>query len=210
MDQAVDVPPREDNSLARLIGLSDAVFAIALTLLVLDLKVPDLDTPTNAMLMHELRKEVPSFLSYLLSFYIVASYWLSHREVLKSVTVMHPQLIRHTLPLLLLVSVLPFPTSLLGRYASEPFSFVIYAGVNVAALAMVLLLQRDVRALGLADKPADRRIWVREEWARWLDIVVYLLCVPAGYLFGARGSLVFLLLLAPRFAPQRWRRRTTA
>ena len=201
-------PGREDNSLSRLFGLSDAVFAISLTLLVLDLKVPDLSNPTNAQLMHAVAAESSTFLSYLLSFYVVAGRWVTHRTLMRSVTASHPRLVQHTLFLLLLVGVLPYPGSLLGNYASEPISVVIYGTVNALAALTLLLLQRDVRALGLSAAPTDRRIWVASEWALWLDLLVFLLSIPAAYLFGVRGTWVYALLVLHRFTPlwRRWRR----
>ncbi len=205
-------PDRDDNSLSRLFGLSDAVFAISLTLLVLDLKVPALNHPTNAQLIHAVRAESSTFLSYLLSFYVVAGRWVTHRTLMRSVTASHPRLVQHTLFLLLLVGVLPFPGSLLGNYASEPFSIVIYGAVNALAALTLLVLQRDVRALGLTTAPADRRIWVSSEWSLWFDLLVFLLSIPAGYLFGAPGTIIYVLLVVHRFVPlwRRWRHQPAA
>ncbi|HEY3692918.1 MAG TPA: TMEM175 family protein [Pseudonocardiaceae bacterium] len=63
----------EDNSLGRLLTLSDGVFAIAMTLLAVDLRVPELPDPvTNTALLDELGRELPSILTFLLSFYVVA------------------------------------------------------------------------------------------------------------------------------------------
>jgi uncharacterized membrane protein len=102
----------EDNSLGRLLALSDGVFAIAMTLLALDLRVPDLGSdPSDAMLRHALRDDIPSYLSYVISFYVVAGYWVGHRRLMRSVVTPHPVLARHTLALLLLVAALPFPSS---------------------------------------------------------------------------------------------------
>lgn len=70
----------DDNSAGRLLTLADGVFAIALTLLSLDVKVPsDLPAhPTDANLRHALAHNSGSYLAFLLSFYVVAVYWGRH------------------------------------------------------------------------------------------------------------------------------------
>ncbi|MFL6150390.1 MAG: TMEM175 family protein [Pseudonocardiaceae bacterium] len=133
----------EDNSLGRLLTLSDGVFAIAMTLLAVDLRVPELPDPvTNTALLDELGRELPSILTFLLSFLRRRDYWFSHHRLMRSVTTTHPRLLRHTMPLLLVVAAMPFPTSLLGRYASVPIALALYGVVNVLA---VLWLRHDDR-----------------------------------------------------------------
>ncbi len=186
----------EDNSLGRLLALSDGVFAIAMTLLALDLRVPDLGDPTtDAQLRHALVLEAPSILTFLVSFYVVASYWVFHRLLMRSVTATHPRLMVHTLPLLLLVAALPFPSSLLARYASEPTSLVIYGLVNVAASLILLWLRHDIEAYGLSTAPADQGAWFRNGWALWGNVVVFALCIPAGYVLHGSAPFVLLLLI---------------
>jgi hypothetical protein len=120
------------------------VFAIAMTLLALDLRVPELPDPvTNTALLDELGRELPSILTSLLSFYVVANYWFSHHRLMRSVTTTHPRLLRHTLPLLLVVAAMPFPTSLLGRYASVPIALALYGVVSVLAVLLLWLRHDD-------------------------------------------------------------------
>jgi uncharacterized membrane protein len=107
----------KDNSLGRLLTLSDGVFAIAMTLLALDLRVPDLHDATNASLQHALRHQVPNYLSFLISFYVVASYWRRHRRLMRSVD---SALIDQTVLLLLLVAAMPFPAPYSASTARKP------------------------------------------------------------------------------------------
>jgi uncharacterized membrane protein len=98
-------------------GLSDGVFAIAMTLLVLDLKVPDL---SHHELDHHLSAALASqggaYFAYALSFYVVGRLWLGHHRLFRHVTEADERLLRLNLLVLLFVGVLPFPTALLGRY----------------------------------------------------------------------------------------------
>jgi uncharacterized membrane protein len=201
-----------DNSLGRLLTLADGVFAIAMTLLALDLHVPDLggDTATNAELLHALGEEVPSFATYLLSFYVVASYWTTHHRLMRSVQVTHPRLQIHTLMLLTLVAALPFPSGLLARYASTPVALSVYGVVNVLASLMLLWLRHDIRAYGLSAGPADEDARFRTGWVGWGRVAVFALCIPAGFVLGGKGPwvLALLVVVVATAAPwSRWRNR---
>jgi uncharacterized membrane protein len=187
-----------DNSLGRLLTLSDGIFAISMTLLALDLQVPNIGShPSDESLRHALAANADSYWSFLLTFYVVASYWRRHRRLMRSVVTTHPALIRDTLALLLLVAAMPFPASLLGRYGSEPISLAIYGGVNALATLSLIVASADVRRLGLADRDLSATDdYARSQWG-WLNFVVFLLCVPAGYVFGGKGLYVLLLLAVP-------------
>ena len=96
---AAGIPRKtEDNSLGRLLALSDGVFAIAMTLLALDLTVPDNlgSHPTSQQLIHALAQHTDRYWSFLLSFYIIAIYWGAHRRLMRSVTAFNPNLVRDT------------------------------------------------------------------------------------------------------------------
>jgi uncharacterized membrane protein len=184
-----------DNSVGRLLTLSDGVFAIAMTLLALDLKVPDVGNhPSDVALRHQLAANADSYLSYLLTFAIIAAYWVRHRRLLRSVVTIEPALIRDTLLLLLLVAAMPFPASLLGRYGSEPISLAIYAAMNVLANIVVIVTKWDVRRLGLVDHAADTAHDLATSAAAWATLGVFILCIPAGYVLGRQGPYALLLL----------------
>jgi len=185
----------EDNSLGRLLALSDGVFAIAMTLLALDLRLPDVgDKAGPDEVAAAVGEVVPHVLTFLLSFYVVAACWRAHHRIMRSVTRAHWRVTRETLGLLCLVAALPFPSSLLAEHAGAPISLAVYGAVNVVAAALLLLLRHDVRAFGLAAEPADPAAQQRAGIEMWGNLVVFALCVPAGYLFGSWGALVLVLL----------------
>ena len=198
------IPPRtEDNSLGRLLTLSDGVFAIAMTLLALDLTVPsDLGShPTSQQLIHALAQHSDRYWSFLLSFYVIAIYWGAHRRLMRSVVTFHPVLVRDTVFLLLLVAAMPFPASLLGQYGSTPFAVALYGAVNALATLALILLTYDVRrcdpAARKGETPADKAA----AWTRWANLAAYLLFIPAAYLLGSNGPYVFLLLILTNQVP---------
>jgi uncharacterized membrane protein len=187
-----------DNSLGRLLTLSDGIFAIAMTLLALDLKVPDVGAhPSDASLRHALAANADSYWSFLLTFWVIAGYWLRHRRLMRSVVRSHDTLIRDTVILLLLVAAMPFPASLLGRYGSEPISLAIYGGVNALATLCLTVMSADVRRLGLADSRLSATDDYAHLWTRWYTLAVFVVCIPGGYVLHRRGPYLLLLLLVP-------------
>ncbi|MFJ4923772.1 TMEM175 family protein [Streptomyces sp. NPDC088725] len=182
-----------ERATIRMFGLADAVFAIAMTLLALDLRVPDLGGhTTDQELRHALGDQSSHYLAFLLSFYVVGSYWRRHRTETRSVVVSHAALVRWTLFLLLTVCAMPFVTGLLASYGSETgFALVTYAGVNACAVASLLMI-RYVAGRHRSSPDVGTETQKHE---LWLDLVAFLLSVPAAYVFPGNGSLTMAGLL---------------
>lgn len=129
----------------RLTALSDGIYAIAMTLLVLDVSVPDDLDPER---FHQaLAKVGPQLGAWGLSFAILASMWRDQRRILHQVRRVNTVLVRLTLASLAAVSLLPFPASLLSEYGfREPTAVAYYAItaalINLLHLAMVLTVWR--------------------------------------------------------------------
>jgi uncharacterized membrane protein len=201
---------REDNSLGRLLTLSDGVFAIAMTLLAFNLAVPDLGShPSDATLRHALAHNSASYLSFLVSFYVIANYWHRHRRLMRFVVTTHPRLIRDTMLLLLIVAAIPFLASLLGHYGGTPFALALYGAFNALATLTLLQIARDVRRFKLVGHHARVSGETPSRWAAVNNLAVFLLCIPAGYALGSNGPWVLVLLAAPLGLPllRRLRRR---
>jgi uncharacterized membrane protein len=195
----------EDNSLGRLLTLSDGVFAIAMTLLALDLRVPDIHNATNATLQHALRHQTPNYLSFLISFYVVFGYWGRHRRLMRSVETVDSALIGQSVFLLLFVAAMPFPASLLGQYGSKAISIVIYAGLNAAAVLSMLRLHQIVRSHRLAPHavPDPEHDDVPELIA---TLGVFLICIPTAYAFPGNGPWPLVLLVFVQRVRPLWHR----
>lgn len=107
----------ETNPNSRLEAFSDGVFAIALTLLIIDIKIPPTATiNTSHDLWLALRHILPSLGAFLLSFVIILITWVNHHAALKFITKSSPPFIYANGLLLLSVVFIPFPTALLGEY----------------------------------------------------------------------------------------------
>jgi uncharacterized membrane protein len=120
----------------RIEALSDGLYAIALTLLVLELKLPSLgEAATNADLLQALRALMPKVLTWFLSFWVMAVLWLSQVRVYHLVHSLSRAMVRLELIQLACVSLMPFSTALIGEHGNLPLAAVIYAG-NMLAITL--------------------------------------------------------------------------
>jgi uncharacterized membrane protein len=176
-----------------------------MTLLALDLRVPDLHDATNATLQHALRQHVPNYLSFFISFYVVVSYWGRHRRLMRSVEIVDSALIGQTIFLLLFVAALPFPAALLGQYGSKAISIDIYSGLNAIAVITLLRLHHIVRSHHLAPHaiPDPEHDDVPELIA---TLGVFLVCIPTAYVFPGNGAWPLVLLVLTQRVRPLWRR----
>jgi uncharacterized membrane protein len=120
--------------LERLVFFSDAVFAIAMTLLVIDVRLPELAGQiSDGDLADALGEVWPRVFAYALSFSVIGIYWLAHWRRYLLVERTNEGLARLNLLLLGLVAFIPFPTSLLGQYGDRPLVVALYAVVLALA-----------------------------------------------------------------------------
>lgn len=111
----------EAKETGRIEAFSDGVFAIAVTLLVLELKVPALaEEATNSDLWSALLSRWPSYLAYLVSFATILIVWVNHHRLFTIITRSDSRLLFLNGALLLVVTTIPFPTALLAEYLEKP------------------------------------------------------------------------------------------
>ncbi|MEI7587257.1 TMEM175 family protein [Runella sp.] len=108
---------------ARLETFSDGVFAIVITLLILNISVPDVPLE---QLPAALLSIWPKILSYIISFFLIGLYWIGHHLYFDKIERVDGSFLLLNLMLLLLISFMPFPTSLLGKYPYQPLPLFLY------------------------------------------------------------------------------------
>lgn len=186
------------REMERIVYFSDAVFAIAITLVVLQMRVPAGLSPTE--LTAALIEIWPKYLSYLISFTVIGSFWRAHHRIFRHIRAYDERLIYSNLLFLMCVAFLPFSASLIGEYGSQPVAFEIYAS-NVAATGLLLggtwwHATRDGRLTGGDLDPGLIRQLITEQ----LSLpVIALVFVPITLFFGvtvAGYSVVTFLLMA--------------
>lgn len=119
----------------RIVNFSDGVFAIAITILILNIDVPE--GLSTAEVTARVLSLWPEYLGYVISFLVLAVYWQAHHRVFRPIRRYDVTLVWLNFLFLMAICFLPFPTSLLGEYGGEQVSVVIYAAD--AALASLLL-----------------------------------------------------------------------
>ncbi|HUW01995.1 MAG TPA: TMEM175 family protein [Acidimicrobiales bacterium] len=124
----------------RVVALSDGVFAIIITILVLEIAVPE-DLPEQSLLqaLEDLR---PTFVAWVISFLLTGMFWVAHRDVFARVRVVNRDLVWLNLLFLLPVSLIPFAASVLGQYPDEPVAMHLYGVVLITATLMRFVLYR--------------------------------------------------------------------
>jgi uncharacterized membrane protein len=119
----------------RLLAFSDGVFAIAITLLVLSIPVPDIpphDPRANARLLDALLGLTPNLGGFALSFVLVGAHWMIHHRLFRQVTRIHRRLMWLNLLALLGICLVPFATTVLIRYGDTPTGAIAYASLQIA------------------------------------------------------------------------------
>ncbi|MGE3957607.1 MAG: TMEM175 family protein [Vicinamibacterales bacterium] len=146
----------------RLESFSDGVFAIVITLLVLELKLPDV---SYEALGRSLLQLLPSISAYVLSFLLIGMYWVFHHHAYTLITGVDGVLLWLNIVFLLLISFMPFPTMMLGRFPGQTLPVVFYGCnlllANMHGLAMLLYLRRAPRLASRRFTPALFRKQVR-------------------------------------------------
>jgi uncharacterized membrane protein len=183
---------------------SDGVFAIAITLLVLDINVPsDLRHLSNA-----LEHEWPAYLAYVTSFLTVGGVWIAHHRLFSSLRFLDSMMMRINLLLLMTTAFLPFPTKILAEALRAPDNTaqtaVILYGATVLVIELVLLAAARYVAsrpdLARARRP-DTAIARPNSSGRWwpsATVVLYALAFGVALVDFPKLAAVLYLLLAIR------------
>lgn len=183
---------------ARVETFSDGIFAIIVTLLVLELKVPDIEYPNNAYALWDALKNIlPKFIGWVISFLIVCVIWVNHHKLFDQIKQVNHTLFWLNANLLLWTSLIPFPTALVGDYIENPLALLIF-GLVLSLMSLSFYIIR----LAMLNNKATLKEGIDEAMFK-LATKKSLLFGPVLYLSGAMLSLVntWLSLIVYAFAP---------
>jgi uncharacterized membrane protein len=196
------------NETARIEAFSDGVFAIAITLLILEIQVPP-QTP-HGDLRSALVDLWPSYLAFLASFMTIGVMWLNHHRLFTLINKKDDGLIAFNLLLLLGVTWLPFPTALLaehllGAHADQQVAALIYAGSFLALAIVFNVMWRYAVRVGIVNDEVNAAA-ITKQYS--LGPMLYAVLVAVGF-FDAEWCLVLSAVIALYFAlpPSLWKRR---
>ena len=142
---ASDHHERTKFQLERLILFTDAVFAIAITLLVIEIRVPELHHATEADALVGLQRLIPKFIGFIISFFVIAIYWVAHHRIFRFVHRLDSQLIWINLFFLLGIVLMPFTTAYQSEYSLLRTPWIVYSLNIIGVGLMQVRLQTYVR-----------------------------------------------------------------
>ena len=193
-----------DNDTGRIEAFSDGVFAIAITLLIIEIGVPHLeDEPPGTTLPQALVGLWPSYLGYVISFLQIGVIWANHHNRFRFIERSDHGLLFLNILFLMCVAFIPFPTALLAEYLERTASEretagVIYAGTLAVTAVFFTLLWLYAAANHLVDRNLDPSL-VRAMTRRYLlGTVAYLLAFVLAYV-NVAASLILIVILALLF-----------
>ncbi|MER7922691.1 TMEM175 family protein [Streptomyces sp. NPDC096057] len=165
-------------SAERLTFFGDAVVAIALTLLALELPVPE--GSTNSEMWHSATSHRDSYLAFMISFVVIAAHWRAHHRVFRHVTATNSRLTSFTMYWLLTLVITPFATDVIGGHGAFQFRFVFYAVVQSAACLLFLLMVREIPRDGLARPGTAPEIFSRSIHRAGMVALGFLISIPVS------------------------------
>jgi uncharacterized membrane protein len=188
--------PHGEMTTGRLEAFSDGVIAIIVTIMVLERRAPS--QPTLAALL----KVAPVFISYALSFLVVAIMWVNHHHLIHAVHRVTARLLWSNIYLLFWMSLVPFVTDYLGKNYREPMAVALY-GLDLVLcssafyLLRIVLVQQDRHDSALAEYHAS----IQRKNA--FSAALYLASVPLAYVSIYASFFIFALIPAMYFLPEK-------
>ena len=185
----------KDHRLERLIFFSDAVIAIAITLLIIEIHAPRLPHGDVAGALQMLRELLPAFFGFAISFMVIGRFWLGHSAAMGGMIRIDERLFRPNLYFLMMIVVMPFSTAFLSENLGELVAVAFYnATLTLTALASlaVVMIATDPDSGCSAHDPAERA-----DLRRRSQIVVgaAAACVALGLVRPDLGQLPMIALL---------------
>lgn len=179
---------------ARVASFCDAVFSIAMTLLILEIEVPSVEVLYKDDFFSILANRIPSFIGFLVSFMVIALYWVSHLRIYRYITVLSEKLIWLNIILLLFVVFLPFSTALYvgDFYGTAPF---IFYCMNLVFLGMLnYLLIRVISKKEIGNNGMTKNIGNWLKFRSLNAVFVWALAAILATAFPSLARMIFILI----------------
>ena len=187
----------------RLLAFSDGVLAIIITLMILEVKLPYVEhDATSAQVFAGFMKMLPHLLAYLLSFALLAIFWINHHSLFNIVSEADNGLLWHNCHVLFWVSLVPLTTAFLGEHYMLPEATLFYGGVQFMILFASILMVAHMFKRGLVHgdlSPAMRRFYSRLNGANaMLTIAAILLGYISTWISIACFVITIILYAMPK------------
>lgn len=201
MNKLLHTPSKKAFQLERLIFFSDAVFAIAITLLVLEIRLPTIDrhVATDTALLRSLEALIPKFVGFIISFFIIGLYWTIHHYIFGFVVNYTLKLKWLNLLFLLAIVLMPFSTAFYSEYIVRLLKLpvIVYASNIIFLGAMNFVLWRYLTAPHRALTEGLTTLDIKYFSFRAIAVPVAFLGMALVYLFIKPQYALWLALLLP-------------
>lgn len=199
MAEQKEVPSLErGRDLTRIVAFTDGVFAIAITLLVLQLEVPKGIESASDLWQQVFVDQTVDFVAFLISFAVIGRYWILNHRLMRMMREFDQGMLALLLFYLLFIVLLPFSSELMGEYGDLDLSMVVYVSNLVLVAASSTLVMRHAESAGL-ERPEFRdelRLSIR---GGYFVVLVFLATIPLLLLVGTWVLLAWIPAL--RFNP---------
>lgn len=199
-----DDPGAEASAAERVVFFSDAVLAIAITLLALALPVPrGTDSTTNGQLLDMLGKHWSAYFAFLISFVVIGNHWAVHRRIFRYARRLNRRVTSVNMLWLLMMILTPFATRILSGNGGFGVRFTLYALVQAIAAACLFVMSRELSRGDLLrpDAPASAR---HPDYVASLAIVaMFLVSIPVAFVTAWAFSLWVAVPLLTRLVRRR-------
>ena len=185
------------RGVARLEAFSDGVFAIAITLLVLGVEIPNARTPN---LNDAINALVPNIVAYFIGFAVIGLFWVSHHAFFAEVERHDLRLLWSNLLFLSLVAAMPFTTGLIGEFSGQRDAVILFAA-NVSLASLAGLWSETAAVHSRLLRPNSHLYdWPFPPWASLITPAVFLISIPIAFIEPTVAQYFWLTsLLASRF-----------
>jgi len=179
----------------RLLALTDGVYAIVITLLVLDLRVPETQQLNEASLVADLRGQTPNFFAYLISFSMVTFLWIRHHWTFTPIEKCNFKTFWLNFLHLLFVTLIPYTASLIGHYEGDIIAVILFFGsIGLATLSLIFLHRYVVTRTEWHGKDVTKE-WLSPNWLMLYPSLVFSLGSILISFINVYAALVLWLLL---------------
>jgi uncharacterized membrane protein len=181
----------------RLEALTDGIFAVVMTLLVIELKIPEnFSGKTEAALLHHLAELLPRAISWVVSFFVLAIFWISNHRQMHFVRVVDGKLVVLTMLFLAFASCMPFSSSLAGPYVMYHTSQIVYGSNMFLIGVMSLLICRYIyRHPQLSITPMPKATYHAARFRTGGLLLVAIFSIAISYYWRGAGNVAFLLMI---------------
>lgn len=187
---------RGDEEFGRVLAFSDGMFAIAMTLLVVGIAVPELSRPDERELWDALWDMEAAYVSFFISFLVIGRYWIAHHQFFRLLRELDYGLIWLNLIYLAFVAFLPFPTGVLGAYFENPVSIAVYAFAVAIVSGLEVVMLRHAHRNRLMDRQLPEDVYRWGVMTSSAPVVFFLGSIPIAF-YSTTLAVLFWFGFAP-------------